>query len=184
MDTILQKSKKLVYQMVSVDKLISDPKNARVHDESNLAAIMGSLREFGQQKPIVALKDYTVIAGNGTLAAVKELGWASIAVSFTDLEGDKALAYALADNRTSELASWDKGILGNQLQRLYEDGFNIADIGFDPDSFIPKFEPKLPPYESADSADKKFILKVECETMDDMQDLFSEMNDRGFKVKI
>lgn len=182
-DKLLQKNKKLSYELVSVDKLVSDPKNARLHDDANIAAIMGSMREFGQQKPIVVLKDFTVIAGNGTLAAAKELGWDHIAVSFTELEGDKARAYALADNRTSELASWDKGILGGQLQKLYEDGFNIADIGFDPDAFIPKFEPKIPNEDTGETKEN-LVLHIHCSNMSELEELFSEMNERGLKVKI
>ncbi len=88
---------------VDIAELHGDPRNARKHDERNIAAIVSSLREFGQQKPIIALQDGTVIAGNGTLEAATKLGWKRIAVvRFAD--ADKARAYAIADNRSSERA--------------------------------------------------------------------------------
>jgi len=36
-----------------LEAILPDPKNARTHDENNLRAIVASLRQFGQRKPIV-----------------------------------------------------------------------------------------------------------------------------------
>lgn len=132
------------YAVVAIDKLSLDPSNARKHGDQNLSAIKGSLSKFGQQKPIVVTRKNVVIAGNGTLAAAKDLGWKEIQVRYTDLSGPEAIAFALADNRTSELAEWDKDILGAQLQALYEDGFGIAEIGFDPGDWIKDIIPNNP----------------------------------------
>jgi len=91
---------------ISIDKLSSDPANARKHDEKNIAAIVGSLRRFGQQKPIVVDSSGVVRAGNGTLEAARQLGWTEIDCVETKLKGSDAIAYAIADNRTSELAEF------------------------------------------------------------------------------
>ncbi len=106
-----------------------DPNNARAHDERNLMAIANSLSRFGQQKPIVVAPDGTVLAGNGTLAAAKHLGWEQIAAITTDLDGAEARGYAIADNRTSELAEWDFVRLSEELQALPPDVFQT--LGFD-----------------------------------------------------
>jgi DNA modification methylase len=90
-----------------IAELHEDPANVRRHPEKNAAAIRGSLARFGQQKPIVARSDGTVLAGNGTLGAARELGWQYLAVVVTDLVGADAIAYAIADNRSGELAVWD-----------------------------------------------------------------------------
>jgi len=111
--------------------LIPDPNNARKHDQKNLDAIKGSLAKFGQQKPIVIDKNSIVLAGNGTLAAAKALGWKDIQVVVSTLEGFNASAYALADNRSSELAEWDTEVLDATLKALMATEFNIAEIGFD-----------------------------------------------------
>jgi len=44
-----------------------------------------------------------------------------------------ATAFALADNRTSELAEWDTDVLSESLKSLLAEDFNIEDIGFDKD---------------------------------------------------
>lgn len=121
-------------EMVSVKSLTSDPANARKHDKKNIDAIKGSLTRFGQQKPIIVNDKGVVVAGNGTLAAAKALKWKDIAVVRTGLEGMEATAFALADNRSAELAAWDGDVLGKTLQSLRELDFPIEDIGFEWDN--------------------------------------------------
>jgi DNA modification methylase len=130
------------YQMklrqVSVSALVTDPNNARKHDARNIEAIRKSLELFGQRKPIVTAKgndgSLVVIAGNGTLEAARLLGWEKITVAEVpdDWDADKARAYALADNRTAELADWDETVLAGALIDLDAVGWDIADLGFDP----------------------------------------------------
>lgn len=118
-------------EKVKIDRLVYDPNNARKHGARNLDAIKGSLAKFGQQKPIVIDKNNVVIAGNGTLAAAVALGWPTLNAIRTDLEGFNAAAFAIADNRTSELAEWDLPVLSDTLKDLAIENFNLGDIGFD-----------------------------------------------------
>ncbi len=106
----------------NVSALTLDPENARKHDRRNLDAIKLSLERFGQQKPIVIDPAGMVIAGNGTLEAAIELGWTKIDVVQTELTGEQARAFALADNRTGELSTWDEERLVDILHMLNETG--------------------------------------------------------------
>jgi len=119
------------FEKIKISSLIEDPSNARKHDEKNLSAIKGSLAKFGQQKPIVVTKDNIIIAGNGTYRAAKSLGWQEIDIVRTELSGTEAIAYAIADNRSGELAAWEDEILSKTLEALKSDGFDLAEIGFD-----------------------------------------------------
>lgn len=118
-------------ESVAIADLVFDPANARKHEAKNLDAIKGSLARFGQQKPIVVGKKGVIIAGNGTLAAARSLGWDKIDVVYTELTGTDATAFAIADNRTSELAEWDAGILSETLKSLQAMDFDLGSIGFD-----------------------------------------------------
>jgi site-specific DNA-methyltransferase (adenine-specific) len=113
--------------------LTLDPRNARTHSQKNLDAIATSLTKFGQRKPIVITSDGVVLAGNGTLEAAKSLKWDHIAVTVTpaDWDIDTARAYALADNRTAELAEWDEAVLAQQLLELHDADFDIEALGFE-----------------------------------------------------
>lgn len=107
---------------VDITILTSDPANARKHSQRNIDAIKASLSRFGQVKPIVTHKNATtVIAGNGTLEAAKQLGWKKIAVVRSGLEGMDATAFGIADNRTAELATWDLEVLDKLTDSLDED---------------------------------------------------------------
>ena len=118
--------------MQNVSALSYDPDNVREHDVANLQAIMKSLSEFGQRKPIVVSPAGVVIAGNGTLQAAKSLGWSEIATVEVpaDWTPEQAKAFAIADNRTAELASWNQEKLALQLGELQEAGYELEDLGF------------------------------------------------------
>jgi ParB-like chromosome segregation protein Spo0J len=116
-----------------ITSLKQDPNNARTHDARNLKAIASSLESFGQRKPIVITPNGVVLAGNGTIEAAKTLGWTEISVAVipADWDNAKAKAYALADNRTAELADWNTDILASQLVELDSEGWDISILGFD-----------------------------------------------------
>lgn len=116
---------------IDIASLVPDPNNVRKHSQKNLDAIKGSLTKFGQQKPIVVDEKNVVIAGNGTFAAAKELGWKSLNCVVTSLSGFEKTAFALADNRTAELAKWDQGGLDEMLASLQLNDFDVTEIGFD-----------------------------------------------------
>ena len=130
---------------MKVSDLSQDPANARKHDDRNINSIIASLRRFGQQKPIVIDASNVVRAGNGTLEAAKRLGWDSIECVKTSLKGSDAIAYAIADNRTAELAEWDPDILAAQLSGLLTDDEELANAaGFsaeDIEAMLANFEP-------------------------------------------
>lgn len=173
----------MLIESVAIDSLIPDPSNARTHDEKNLAAIKGSLAKFSQRKPIV-VRNNIVLAGNGTLAAAKSLGWTKInIVRADDMTATEAAAFALADNRTTDLSAFDMSTLGSTLHGLREDGFDLSEIGFDVSDLDDILGVDDPPLPEEDDEPEKFMLTVTFENDAAQQDLFIELRDRGFKVK-
>ena len=119
-------------ETVGIETLSPDPANVRKHGQRTMDAIKASLRRFGQQKPIVVDAKGIVLAGNGTLAAARELGWREIQIVRTELTGSQATAFGIADNRSAELAEWDEK-LADVLASLKAEDFPLEDIGFDLD---------------------------------------------------
>jgi DNA modification methylase len=120
------------------------PGNPRKGD---VEAVKRSYERFGQRKPIVARPDGTVIAGNHQFLAAKALGWDEMAVVFVDDDDQTAKAFALADNRTSDLGSYDSDALAELLadvavdpELLLATGYTQADL----DALIGEIE-ELPP---------------------------------------
>ena len=127
---------------VSMDSIAPDPANARLHPAANLDAIRGSLLAFGQQRPVVVDSKGVIVAGNGLYQAARLLGWTKIAAVKTALKGVDRVGYALADNRTAELAEWDEEALLDQLQAL-EGEVDLAAIGFDEDELARLLNPDM-----------------------------------------
>lgn len=130
------------FETVSISSLIPDPANARKHNQKNLDAIKGSLAKFGQVKPIVVDGNNIVVAGNGTMAAAVSLGWDKLDIVRTHLTGPEAIAFALADNRTAELAEWDLDTMGPILKSLQDIDFDLDSIGFD-EKDLAKLTPEI-----------------------------------------
>jgi hypothetical protein len=120
-------SNALEVEQVDIADLLVDEKNVRKHSERNIEAIESSLRRFGQRRPLVVWKQQ-IIAGNGTVEAARRLGWTSISVTRVPDEWtrEEATAYAIADNRTAELASWDDEALLANLNELR--GFDLLEV--------------------------------------------------------
>src|SRR5262245_57722517 len=95
----------LAIRRVPLASLHLDPANARVHGDQNLAAIEGSLKQFGQAEPLVVQKATgRVIGGNGRLVAMKKLGWQDCDIVEVEVDDVTATALGIALNRSSELA--------------------------------------------------------------------------------
>lgn len=110
--------KSLAVNVETLDYLEGNPRIG------NVDAIMASYQEFGQVKPIVAKRNEdgtaTVIAGNHQLEAAINLGWEEIAVIFLDADDKRAIAFALADNRTMELGYTEPELLTDMLLEIGE----------------------------------------------------------------
>ncbi|HBH54971.1 MAG TPA: hypothetical protein DDY91_24075 [Planctomycetaceae bacterium] len=108
---------------VPIGDIVPDSSNARTHGRANLDAIKGSLRQFGQAQPLLVQGDSMLLrAGHGRLAAARELlaegdkRWEQIAVLKIEWDNATGTAFAIADNRTAELADWDPAALEKQLR--------------------------------------------------------------------
>jgi DNA modification methylase len=115
-----------------VDSLTPLPGNPRRGD---VQAVARSYATFGQRKPIVARRQGEggiVIAGNHQLAAAQQLGWTHIAVVWVDDDDITAKAFALADNRTADLGSYDDCDLLAMLQAVHDaDAALFASTAYD-----------------------------------------------------
>jgi ParB-like chromosome segregation protein Spo0J len=128
---------------VSVDELHHPPDNPR---KGNVDAITKSLERFGQVRPVIALPDGTVVAGNHVLRAIEQLGWEQIAAVKVELSEEDAQAYLLADNRLSELGSYADEALAEILERVAAD-HNLDGTGYEEDEItklLKRLRPQAP----------------------------------------
>ncbi|MBV8780946.1 MAG: ParB N-terminal domain-containing protein [Phycisphaerae bacterium] len=168
----------LTVETVDITTLSPDPANARKHGEKNLEAIKVSLRRFGQQKPIVVDANNIVRAGNGTLEAARALGWKVISIARSELAGSEMTAFAIADNRTAELAEWDKDELAAELGGLREDGFDLGELGYD-EKDLGKLLGEELLEDKVGELGEKYMVVVTCKDEADQLAFLEEMNSAG-----
>lgn len=179
---------------MDIDDIALDQHNVRDHDEKNSDAIQRSLQAFGQQKPIVLLEDGTVIAGNGTVTAARALGWTHIAAVKTQLTGNQAKAFAIADNRTSDLSEFNQQALAQQLSDLQQDiDIDALTTGFDDDeikklideaaNIVGDFDDDEPEPKEKEIPENFGVL-ITCKDEHQQQAVYEQMTDKGFACKV
>lgn len=105
-------------ESVSISSLTAYPSNPRRGD---IDAIASSLKAHGQYRPVVVQSSTNfILAGNHTVKAAKKLGWKKIKIVRVDVDEQTARKIVLADNRITDLASYNEPLLKSLLTALPE----------------------------------------------------------------
>jgi len=126
---------KLEIEYVPIKSIAPHPRNARIHDEDNLTAIMKSLKEFGQRTPLVlgGHKETRnlILKGCGTHEAMTRLKFSTVAiVRAQNMSVEDELAYSIADNKTSDTSEFDFEGVADILKFLDERKYDLSATGF------------------------------------------------------
>lgn len=134
--------------MVIKNKNINDLKvyeNNPRNNDAAVDAVANSIKEFGFKVPIVISKDNVIIAGHTRLKASIKLGLKEVpCIIANDLSEEQIKAFRLADNKTSELATWDFTKLEEELLNI---DIDMSQFGFE------DLEASIPDNESNDDFD-------------------------------
>lgn len=103
--------------MKIVEKSLKDLKmyenNPRNNDEA-VEQVANSIKEFGFKVPMVIDKENVIVCGHTRYKACIELGIDKVpCIVADDLSDEQIKAFRLAENRTNEIAEWDKEKLTN-----------------------------------------------------------------------
>src|SRR5215469_9062796 len=122
----------IVYR--GIDDLEPDPGNPRRHSKKQIRQIADSIKAFGFNVPILLDREGNVIAGHGRLLACRLLGITEVpTLCLEHLTPEQVRAFRIADNRLTEISTWDDRLLAEQLKDLSLQGldFNIEVTGFE-----------------------------------------------------
>lgn len=119
-------------EIISLEELIADPENARVHTPRNVGMIEDLLRELGAGRSILIDENNVILAGNATWEAALQAGFKRVrvieddgqtltAVRRPNLDKRGKRRMAVGDNRAGELSEWDV----DQMAALHEDKDNV-----------------------------------------------------------
>ena len=151
----------LQVENIDVQKLKIHDKNPKQHSKKQIGQIAQSIKEFGFISPILADEQLEIIAGHGRLAAAKMLGFTQVPVIIlSHLTAQQKIAYAIADNKLTELGTWDMELLQNEFQLLM-----AQDLDFD--MTVTGFE----------TGDIDLIVNPANKNIDTKADILPELND-------
>ena len=120
---------RLQIQHVDVGKLTPWARNPRVNEQA-VNPVAKSIKQFGFNVPILCNKEYRIIAGHTRWLAAKKLGLRKVPVVQLDLNRRDEAAFAIAENKTGELADWDMPKLKEILDELHSEDLDLRNLGF------------------------------------------------------
>lgn len=163
--------------------------NPRVNAKA-IPAVAASIKRFGFQGAIAVRKNGEILAGHTRVAAAESLGMPSIPVKFdTKLDPGEAHAFALADNKTAEIAEWDKDLLAAVVGQLTQESVDlVTGTGFSEDELATLLTAgELPPegsgVDETNRIQDKFTVLVDCENDRDQAMLIDRLTAEGFTVR-
>jgi ParB-like nuclease domain len=125
-------------EMLAPSELIQDAGNPRQHTTRQIRQIARSIETFGFCVPILVDAGNRIVAGHGRALAAIGAGRSEVPIiRLGHLSDAQVRAFAIADNRLSEIATWDKRLLGEVFQglaaldldfSLEATGFSMAEI--------------------------------------------------------
>lgn len=140
-------------KMIIIEKKLDEirpyEKNPRYNDEA-VGPVAKSIQEFGFKVPIVIDKDGVIVAGHTRYKAAKKLKLETVpCVVAEDLTDEQIKAFRLADNKVGEIATWDDGLLTEELESILnidmkDFGFNFEFPGDDEEAQEDDFDEPLP----------------------------------------
>ena len=117
----------IIYKKVG--DLIPYEKNPRKNTKA-VKYVAKSIEEFGFKQPIIIDRDNVVVCGHTRLKASEQLGIEEVpCIVADDLTDEQIKAFRLADNKVSEQAEWDIGLLNEELDDILN--VDMGDFGFD-----------------------------------------------------
>ncbi len=118
---------RLQIDYVLTGSLKSADHNPRVHNTRQINALAKSIEAFGFVAPVIADENNILIAGDARVEAARKIGLAEVPVVRVEhLDENQKRALMIADNRLTDLSTWDERLLAENLQLLAE-----VDLDFD-----------------------------------------------------
>jgi DNA modification methylase len=120
-------SLKLPVNYLPITSLVPNPRNARTHSKKQINKVAASLRKFGFVSPAIIDEKNIILVGHCRIESAKLLGFTEVpTIRVSHLNSAQKRAFALADNRLAEDASWDFEILAVELKELSEINLDVV----------------------------------------------------------
>lgn len=118
-------------QEINIDEIIPYKNNPREISNEAVEKVKNSISEYGNNQPIVIDQNNVIVVGHTRYKALKSLGKKTAFVIKKEFSQNKAIAYRIMDNRSSEESKWSNKLLKEEIKLLSDEKFNLDLTGFD-----------------------------------------------------
>ena len=115
-------------QEIETDRLKPWADNPRINEHA-VDAVARSISTFGFNVPILCDQNLTIVAGHTRWKAAKKLGMLSVPVIVLEMTDAQRRAFAIADNKTGEIARWNFPKLEQVLIQLRSEKLDLRSLG-------------------------------------------------------
>ena len=116
---------------VDINSIKPYKNNPREISNDSVQKVMKSIKEFGNNQPIVVDQDNIIVVGHTRWKALKQLGKKKAYIVKKDFTKNNAIAYRIMDNRSGEESKWANKLLTKELEILKNEDFNLDLTGFE-----------------------------------------------------
>jgi len=183
-------------RLAKIEEFKLDARNARKHRERGKKLLSASLKARKFFRPVAAVADSTIMAGNSTMAEAANIGMKEAIVIESDgtrpivhvrtdiknAQSKIARRLALEDNRVAELSlEWDAEILAAELsdEGMLQDLFDDRELG--------KLGVEIAKQVSAENSsidlDDRFLIIIECVNEREQKKLLDRFEKEGLACK-
>ena len=117
-------------QEIDINEIKPYKNNPREIPMESVQKVMNSIREFGNNQPIVVDNDNVIVVGHTRWKALKQLGKTKAYIVKREFSKNDAMAYRIMDNRSGEESKWENKLLAEELNMLKNEEFDLDFTGF------------------------------------------------------
>lgn len=174
-------------ELIATDKIFPFAGNSKTHPQEQIAKLAHEISDVGFTQPIVVDSSNVIVAGHGRYQAARQLKMTSVPVVRlpASLPEERVRAMRLFDNKIAE-TKWDAELLVQELEWFTSQAFSLEHTGFTLDEYNDLMNVETPSDDKSINADdiEEFCMFVTCDNEDQLQQLFEELRERGYKVKL
>lgn len=159
-------------------------KNTKTHDNTQIANVAESIKQYGFVQPIVVDKSNVVVIGHCRLLAAKQLNMKEVpCVCVEDLTEEQVKALRIVDNKSNE-SPWDFDFLADELAELDLSNFSFDFVIDDEEeaetnSKLQTSERELEPYKYI-----HYLVTIETNDHDRYVEIMKTIEEMGATVKM
>ena len=117
-------------QEIDINDIKPYKNNPREIPMESVQKVMNSIKEFGNNQPIVVDNDNVIVVGHTRWKALKQLGKTKAYIVKREFSKNDAMAYRIMDNRSGEESKWENKLLAEELNMLKNEEFDLDFTGF------------------------------------------------------